>query len=758
MRRFSITFCFFVLIPLFAHATQKIIAVEFAGLSSVPPLSAKAMITSVEGTVYSAKNIKKDIKSLYESGLFSDVSVEKWNVSGSIRLIFTVQEKQTVGKLTITGNKKFNDEELAEAVAVSEMEPLDPAKLAQTQAAIAKMYEEKGYYLVDVRVVTEPFDVEKNLVEVVIKIRENRKVKVKRIKFIGNKAFSDRKLRKIMKTKEKSLLGFLSGAGKLESDKLNVDLQLLRFHYLDNGYLRVKIDQPGVALTRDKESIYISIPVHEGHPYKLSLVDVAGDILTTQEELLSVLSQEQGKIYKKSLEIKDMKALERVYGDQAYAFANIVPYIETDDEAKTAALTYYLQKGPKIKIDKIIIKGNSVTRDKVIRREMRVLENAYYSQSALEISRTRLYQLGYFEEINFSTPRGSGENSVNIVVDVKEKSTGTFSIGAGFSTLESFIFTATVQKENFFGRGWSGGVSANLSKLRQDILVSLADRYFLDTKWYFALAFQRFLSQLNSDFDQNRLGGSVTLGREIFDFFHVRLGYEISDVEVLNFSAQVPQFFQDNASGLTSALTGSLSYDRRDNRIITKKGFYNTVSAEWSTDYLGATNNYVKLQNDNRVFIKFPKEFVLKGRGMIGYVNSLDDKPVALFDRFFLGGVNTLRGFDLNSVGPQIRVPLSAAGGDEPFTFGGNKMVLFNAELEVPIYAPMGFVAVAFFDMGNAFGEGENIDLKDLRSNYGFGLRWQSPFGPLRFEWGIPINKRQGDSDLVFNFTIGQSF
>ena len=209
------------------------------------------------------------------------------------------------------------------------------------------------------------------------------------------------------------------------------------------------------------------------------------------------------------------------------------------------------------------------------------------------------------------------------------------------------------------------------------------------------------MSQLNRDFDQNRFGGTVTFGRELMDFFHMRVGYMIDDIEVLNFSSQVPQFFQDNASGLTSAVFGSLIYDRRDNRVSTKKGFYSSIRTEYSTHYLGASNNYVQVTADNRVYFKLPLNLVLKGRGMFGYINSLDSNPVPLFNRFFLGGVNTLRGYDINSVGPELNVPQNLTGGDSSFVYGGNKMLLFNTELEIPVYAKGGFFLVGFLVLIN---------------------------------------------------------
>lgn len=756
IKKIFLSLSFLLCLPV--HAAQRIVDVDFAGLSSTPESSLRSRIVSIEGTPYTHSAVNEDIKRLYKTGLFSDVSVKKESLASGVKLIFTVVEKKTIGKLRVEGNKKFDEEELAEAVKAHEFELLDPAKIAQTKREIYKLYEEKGYYLAQIDSEIAPFDEDSNQVELIFRIRENKSVKIRRMSFIGNKVFSDKKLRGKIKTKEKSFLSFLTSSGKLESEKLTQDKQLLSYHYLDNGYIKAKINDLAVTLTRDKRSIYITFPVQEGEKYQVSTVGVAGDILTTKEELLSKFKLEEGETYRKSLEIEDLRTLERVYGDQAYAFANIYPHLEPNDENKTVKVTYYIEKGDKIKIGKIFIKGNSTTHDKVIRRELKIIENSYFSQTALETSRMRLYQLGFFEDVNFSTPRGSDENTVDVVVDVKEKSTGTVSVGAGFSTLESFIFTATVQKENFFGLGWGGGVTANLSKLRQDIIVSLNDRYFLDTRWYLGLSFERYLSQLNTDFDQDKLGGSITLGRELFDFFHFRIGYELADLEVKNFSSQVPQFFQENASGFTSAGLGTLTYDRRDNRIFTRKGYYLSGTAKVSHDYLGADNQYVQYSGDGRIFISLPLKFIFKTRGFISYINSLDTSPIALFDRFFLGGVNTLRGYDINTIGPEITVPATTTGGDSTFTYGGNKMLLFNSELEIPIYAPAGFHAVTFFDAGQSFAENENFDVRNLRLDYGFGLRWQSPFGPLRFEWGFPIDKQSDESGMVFNFTIGQSF
>lgn len=761
MRKISFLLCFLIAFaPFHANAAEVIRDVEFVGLVSIREDAISRQISSVPGSKYSRAGVNRDIKSLYKTGFFRDVSVEKQGVSGGVKLVFSVTEQQLIGKLTLLGNKKIKDDKLLEVITTRQNDLLDPAKMTESVAAMKKLYEEKGFHLASIEPESKVISQEKNQVELIYNIKENKPLKIKLIKFTGNSAFSDKQLRKKIRTKEKGIFSLISGSGKLEDEKLNTDIQMLRYHYLDNGYLNVKIGDPEITMSGDKQGITISIPVEEGDQYKVGRVTVDGDILTTPNEILGQLKQgsDKKRLYRKSLEMQDLKTLERIYGDQAYAFAQIIPQITPNNSSKEADVNYFIRKGGKIKINRILIKGNKITRDKVIRRELRIFENSYFSQSALELSKQRLYQLGYFETVNVSYPRAESDDKVDVVIDVKEKSTGSFSVGAGFSTLESFIFTASVQKDNFFGRGWRGAIQANVSKLRQDFSVSMADRYFLDTRWYFGVNVQRFDSALNDDFDQRRFGGTLTIGRELFDFFHFRLGYQIDDVSVFNFSSQVPEFFQINSSGLTSALNASVTYDRRDNAVLTTKGYYGTAAVQYAGEELGGNNNYIRFTSDHRVFFKLPKNFVFKIRGSVGYIESLENDPVALFDRFFLGGVNDLRGFDLNTVGPSIMVPKSASGADERFTYGGNKQLLFNAELQIPIYAPAGLNAVVFFDAGNSYAENENFDVTSLRMNYGAGFRWQSPFGPLRFEWGFPINRKTGESSTVFNFTIGQSF
>lgn len=752
-------FSFFLLLvasPVFS--ASKIVNIDFVGLVKTEESVLRQRISSFEGSSYSSSKVKGDIKALYDTGFFEDVYVEKKSVSGDIHLIFHVREKGVVRSIIFRGNKKIKEKDLMNVVTIRDFNLLSEKRIAESEHAIRKLYEEKGFYLAEVKAEIVPLDTEKNELELVFRIKENREVKIRRISFVGNKVFSDRKLAKQMVTKVKGFFSFISGSGKYKDEKLERDVEALTRFYQNRGFIKVKIGNPQLSLTRDKKAVYITVPVHEGLKYKVKNVDVAGDIITTREELLSKLKLEAGDIYSREVQDGDLSVLTNLYGDQAYAFANIYPVINTYDEEKVADVTYVVQKGAKITIESIEIHGNTITRDKVIRREMQVKENALYNKSAIDLSQRRLMQLGYFEDVNFSTPRGSRDDRIKLTVKVTEKPTGSFSLGAGFSSLESFIFTASIQKDNFFGHGISGGVSVSLSKLRQEFVFNMTDRYFLDTRWIFSTAIYRFSSALNRDFDQRSFGGSVSFGRELFPFFDATVGYKIEDISVTNFSSQVPAFFQRNASGLTSSAITSLAYDTRDNRIFTTKGMYQAVSGEYSGNGIGGDNDFWKISTESRFFLRLPGKMVLKARGLFSYINSLNDGPVPLFERFFLGGINTLRGFDLNSIGPQMRVPVTATGSDRLFTYGGNRMLLFNLEHEVPIYDPAGLKGVFFVDAGQSFAENERIDISELRTNYGFGVRWNSPFGPLRFEWGFPFKRRSGESFSVFNFSIGQSF
>lgn len=393
----------------------------------------------------------------------------------------------------------------------------------------------------------------------------------------------------------------------------------------------------------------------------------------------------------------------------------------------------------------------------MIRRELRIKEGDIYNTRLVNLSKQKLMQLGFFEEVNFATPRGSRDDSLILNITVKEKATGTFNIGAGFSTVENFVFSASIAKENFFGYGIGGQISAEISSIRQQFMLEYRDPYFLDSEWMLSASAYKTLYRF-VDFDRDSYGGSFSIGHRIFDNSSVSVGYQIEDVSISDFSYAVPEFFKRNAGGLTSEMVLSIARDTRDNRIFPSKGTLLAVDQEFSGSKLGGDNDFYRVSGNSRFYYPIKWGIIAKANAKIGYIRSLVNAPIPLFERYYTGGIFSLRGFQPRSIGPRLQIPSSPSGGDSEFVYGGNKLLLFNGEIEFPIYNPAGLKWVAFIDAGNAFAEDEAYSLTNLRSNWGLGLRWVSPIGPLRFEWGMPFHRRPGEDSVVFNFTIGSLF
>lgn len=720
-------------------------------------VEARAVLATIEsrvGTAYSPEKVKRDIQALYRMGAFEDVQVDKISVGGGIRLTYVVTERSQVSKISFDGNKKVKEEKLREMVDVKPFMGVDARKIDSSIRKIEEHYVAEGYHLADVtpEFKTIPGTQEQ---ELIFHIHEGQPVRIRRINFIGNKVFSDKELRKKVKSREKGAFSWMSGGGKYQEEAVKRDLAFLAFHYQNNGYLKVKVDGPEVYLSRDRRWVTVTYHVIEGEKYKIRNVGIEGNVLTTKEELVSKFKVRPGETYTRKHVEEDLMLLSQLYGDQGYAFANINPAITPHDEDLTADVVYMVQKGPRVTIEKINIAGNTITRDKVLRREILIKENTLYNESRLRASQQRLEALGYFEEVNFATPRGSADDRININITVKEKPTGTFSIGAGFSSAENFIFTASIAKQNFLGYGISGQFSTELSSKRQLFILSFEDSHFLDSEWIFGVSGYRTVNVF-SDFDRRSFGGSLSLGHQVLENSTIRLAYQIENVDVGNFNSTVPATFSRNLSGLTSSASLSLTRDTRNNRLFPTRGMYQSASVEFAG--LGGDTEFLRWMENFRLYQPIWKSLIGKFNISVGQISSLNNLPVPLFERFFMGGVNSLRGYTLRSVGPAIRVPSSPAGGDNRFVYGGNKMIQFNLELEFPLYEPAGFKFVGFVDAGNAFAEDQNFAVNRLRSDYGFGLRWNSPLGPLRFEWGIPFSRNPGEDKMVFNFTIGSFF
>lgn len=734
---------------------QTVSSVEFTGNKRTSAETIRATIKMHAGSPLDIRAVDDDIRALYALGQFRDIRVESQPSSGGVKLTYVLEEKPFIAEIGFDGNRKIKSEDLRAEITQQAFSTLNERQMAESIEKIKALYAKKGYYLVSINHHVETTD--QGETKLIFDVKENQEVIVRKILFIGNKVFKDDALRNVIKTRQKGFLSFLTSSGKYHEEMLRNDSLMLTYHYLNSGYLKVKVSPPKVTISKDKRYLFVTFEIHEGSQYKIGKVTLDGDILTTHEELVSLLKTKKGDIYSQKTLDGDMAMLQDRYGDEGYAYAGIIPQTIPDDEALTADVNIQISKGKRIYIERINIEGNTTTRDKVIRREMLLKENDRYSERKLNQSRENLMKLGFFEDVSFATPRGTRDDTMVLNISVKEKPTGSFNISAGFSTFEQFIFNASVQKENFFGYGIGGSISAEVSKKRQLFTLSLNDPYFLDSSWSVGGSVYKTAFSY-TDFRRESLGGDINLGHRFFDNFSASVGYQIEQVKASDFSYAVPQLFRIDNSGLTSALSLTIARDTRDNRITPRKGMFNVLDQGVSGSKLGGNNDYYRVGFKTMFYQPIWKTIIFQEFFRIGYVKSLNKSPVPLYERYFLGGPNNLRGYNFNTIGPTLRIAQTPAGPIENFVYGGDKVLLFLTEVELPIYDKAGVRAVGFFDAGNSFAENENYDINRLRLDYGFGLRWNSPMGPLRFEWGFPIERQSGEDSVVFNFTIGNVF
>lgn len=755
--------------------TQPLSEIRVQGTRRVEPDAVRNAMRTKVGSPVDRAVVREDIRRIFDLGYFEDVQMA---LDGTV-LTVTVEERPAIREVRIEGNDEISTEDIRESVDVRPFQILDVRAVRRNVSKILEKYVEKGFYLatVDYKIV----DLPENEVDVVFQVNENAKVVVKQIRFLGNEKISEDQLKEVMITKEGDFLSWLSGSGIYREEIFQRDMQAAQAVYYDNGYINVRFGQPTVALTPDKKFIYISVPVEEGEQFSIGKIDFSGDLITEKEKLDLLVGTETGDVFSRTKLQQDIQALTSLYQDEAYAYVNITPLTSVDPEARTVDLTFDIEQGKKVRFERIEIVGNEKTRDKVIRRELRIYEGELFNGTALQRSKARVTALGFFEPdprtgtVEISTRRGSTDDQIIAVVQVKERPTGTFQVGAGFSSVENFIATAQVSQTNFFGWGQSASLSAQLSSLRQLIQLQFVEPYFLDTNWTFAFDFFRTEADYGT-FVRESTGGSLTFGHPLpfleNDEIRGFVTYTLEDVGVTSGGSTLGatttvgglNIFDD---GLTSSVRFSINWDTRNNRLFPSRGFMQSASVELAPDWLFSEIQFTRWTGISRWYFELPLKLVFKTQGTIGYITSPGVVPIS--ERYFLGGINSVRGYTLRSISPTIDVVRSndPQGTTVEFNEGGTKQLVINNELEFPILEAVGIRGVLFYDVGNTwpidepiFGSAEvERDLPlGLFHSAGFGFRWFSPIGPLRFEWGIPLTPREQDEGILFEFTIGNSF
>ncbi len=754
-------------------------------LAGEPPLVAKIVVrgnrlvesaairttlSTKEGQRISPARLAADVKALWALKYFDDIKVNALPSSKGVILVYVVKEKPSVRKVIVGGNDELDLEDINEVLDLKIGAILDISKVKSNLEKIKDLYVEKGYYLAEITYKLRK--VSQTEIDILYTCQENAKVTIRRINFLGNENVETDDLKGMIGTQEGGYFSWITDSGTYQEDAFERDLMILSSIYYDRGFVNVKISRPQVVLSADKRYMYITIHIAEGEQYRIGKLDIKGDLLWPKKELLKNLTVETGEMFNRTRLGQDILRLTDRYKDKGHAYVNITPLTSIDADKRIVDLTLDVQKGPEVIFERINIRGNTKTRDRVIRREMKIAEGDKYSQSKLNRSRARIMALGFFETVNLSTSRGTSDDRIVVNFEVKERPTGTFQIGAGFSSVENFIAQAQVSQNNLFGRGQRLTLQAQISGLRQLFSLSFWEPYFVDTNWTFGFDIYNSVRNFES-FNRNATGGNLTWGYPITDDLRMFITYKAEWVDVatsgggtlfgsgatspLPSGVQIANLFND---GVTSSVRLSLQWDTRNNRLFPTKGMFHAAWAEFAPDWLGSQNLFTRLGAFTRFYYPIWWKFVFKFNAQVGWITSTDPAGVPIFERYFTGGIMDVRGFRPRSLGPRIPVPTSLDPTAPLFYFnkGGNKELVFNAEIEFPIFEKVGIKGVIFSDAGNSYDDNEDISFEGLRHSWGWGIRWFSPIGPLRFEWGLPFEPNDDEEPLVFEFTIGNFF
>ncbi len=752
-----------ILSPSAWAASLKVDEVRVRGQKRVDAAAIRTVIKVAPAAEVTLDAVDRDLLAIYDLNRFDDVQALLEEEEGTSILVYLVKERPVVRRVTFVGNEELPDDKLRPLLGYRTPDILNPEALEASREAIRKAYGEEGYYAAQVTI-SEEKNERRNEIKLTYAIDEGEKVLVDTIRFIGNSAFDEDELKEMIQTQERWFLSWLTGRGTYQEELLQNDLEIIADQYFNLGYVQVRVRQPQVVMGDDRETLDLVIEIEEGEQFRVGAMDVRGDLIRGRDELMSMVTLKPGEIFSREVLRESVMTLNDLYSDMGYAYVNVSPLTQLDPASRTVELTFDIEQGEQVKIGRIEIAGNTKTRDKVIRREMKLVEGDLYSAVNLRESRRRIYNLGFFEEVNLSTRKGSESSLLDLDIEVKEKPTGTFSLGFGYSSVDHFIGQGSVTQENFLGRALKLNLSASFGSSSTTYQVGILDPHFLDSKY--TLGFDLYNTRRTwADFTRETTGGDIKTGFPLNDTSRAFFIYRYEDKKIYDIDPGASLLIrrQEGVSTLSS-LYASVTRDTTDYRLDPSTGTISTASVEFAG--LGGTEKFAKYEVDQRYFHPLWWDTVLSLHGHLGFIHAVGGEEIPIDERFYLGGLSSVRGFKSRRVGPRVRNltelvdPRSGAVSSYPEDFeyiGGEKAAWFNAEYLFPLVEDAGLKGLFFFDAGNAWlGSVPYFD--NMRYSVGGGIRWMSPMGPLRLEWGKNLAPRESEPSTDMQFTIGTAF
>ena len=705
----------------------------------------RGAVKSREGGPFSNEQVREDLRSIFSLGHFTDVQIDIKSTPKGKEIIYIVAEKPSIKEVLILGNDKVKLDDIKEKVTLTPRSILNLEKVLENAEQIRKLYFSKGYY--GVRVEHQVDSLETNEAVVTFRITEGPKGRIKKIVLKGNRRIKSSELKKGITTKQWSLFSFITKTGVLDEDILKNDIQLLTAYYYEHGYLDAKISEPKIDL-RDPKRILIEIEIEEGPQYRLGTIDFKGDLLTTKEDLFKELKLKRNDIYRNSAVREQIRIFTEKFANEGYAYVGINPETNIDSKNLLVHLIFEIEKKKRVSFEKVQVTGNTKTRDKVIRRELEVEEGKIYSVTDLNESRDRLRRTGYFKEVGFTTSRGSTDEKINLDIKVEEAPTGALSFGVGYSSIEAVVGSASLSEQNLFGMGYQGLLRFQIGTESNNFKASFTDPYFLGYPFSAGIDLYHEDIQYFDTYSYKILGGDLRFGKKLTKRIRLDTMYKLENINVYDVTDGASIYIKEQeGQATTSALSFTLSMDTRDDFYVPTRGARHSLFVEYAGGILGGDNYFVKGMLETSWFFPLPLSTVLNLRGKFGIIEPYGGKETPIYEKFFVGGISTVRGFEYGMAGP---VDVN----EDPM--GALKMVVFNVEWIFPLSREIGLRGAFFFDIGKGFDEWS--DMTPLRTGAGAGIRWFSPMGPIHIDFGYNLSPKKGEKQTVFDFTMGTVF
>ena len=729
-------------LPLFAQESRPISVKEIAvqGNRRVQTAVILGRVQTKAGDAFNPEKLRNDVKAVFDLGFFDDVELRTEDFEGGVKVIFVLVERPLVRDVRFEGVKSLRLEDVEGKTAYRSGGLYRPVEVQTVAERILSYYEEQGYFGAKVTPDVEPLG--EGDVQVTFRIEEGRTMGIERIEIEGNQGLTASRIKDVMFTRERTFFFFRGTAQRKQFDE---DMDRIVALYADHGYLQARVESHEIRVDEALGRVTLKVKVVEGPQFRVGKIEVKGTQVLPVEEIRRVIRLKEGEVFSRSVLRHSTQVIFDLYSNIGRASSDVNPVTVTDAAARLIHVTFEIKEGPEVRVERINITGNTRSNETVIRREMRLAEGELYTTQKLLRSRQRLIALGFFEEVSVSPAPGSAPDKVVININVKERPTGVFSIGVGYSSVDKLVATLDVTQRNLFGRGQELFFRGRLGSRSELANLGFTEPYFLNRP--IAAGFDIFNAErVFDDFTEKSLGGDLRASYPLEEYTRGFATYKyvrtkISDIDE-GASADLKE--QEGTTD-TSSILLSVARDTRDNPFEPTRGTRHAISLEVAG--LGGDSRFVKSVAATTWFFPLFWDLVLGLHGEGGMVEGYGGKEVPIFERFFLGGPNSIRGLKVRSLSP-----VDETGAK----IGGTSMFFGNIELTYPLIPH--FRLAVFFDFGDVYGFGKDFDVGDIRTDAGAGFRWFSPIGPIRFDYGFNLNRKEGERAAQFNFSIGGPF